>query len=213
MTLDELPPGSLFETASGVRAVKSEYHYQDGGQWQCVLLESGEYAHFPEGNRTRVRAIEVEEIADVVRCKGCVAMGELVRRWRIVWRRRASFWPEEPRREGRCNMGRRGPAPKPRVFRPMNGDRDLRGHRQLEPEGDQPERGAPGMPEWLSAEAKREWRRIVPDLDAVGALCRVDRAALAAYCQAFGELADAIRIVEREGRILDVDVFHAKTGR
>lgn len=108
-------------------------------------------------------------------------------------------------------MGRRGPPPKPRVFRPMSGDRDLAGHRNLPPELEY-ERGEPGLPDWLSAEAKREWRRIAPELARVGVLAKVDRAALAAYCQAWAELADAIRIVEREGRIIDVDVFNHKTG-
>ncbi len=60
MTLDELPEGSLFETLDGVLAVKSEYKYSNGrdSQWQCVLLASGEYAHFEEKNRTVVRPID-----------------------------------------------------------------------------------------------------------------------------------------------------------
>lgn len=103
-------------------------------------------------------------------------------------------------------MGQRGPPAKPRVFRPMNGDRDLAGHRQLPPDL-ACERGIPGMPDWLSREAKAEWRRIAPELDRVGVLCKVDRAALAAYCQAWAELADASRLLDREGRIIDVDVF------
>lgn len=103
-------------------------------------------------------------------------------------------------------MGRRGPPAKPRVFRPMNGDRDLAGHRNLPPDL-ACERGEPGMPEWLSAEAKREWRRITPELNRVGVLCKVDRAALAAYCQAFAELADATRMLEKEGRVIESPVF------
>jgi P27 family predicted phage terminase small subunit len=96
----------------------------------------------------------------------------------------------------------------------MNGDRDMAGHRQLAPDL-ACERGVPGMPDWLSREAKAEWRRIAPDLDRVGMLCKVDRAALAAYCQAFAEMADAIRILEKEGRIIDQAVFNKngdKTG-
>lgn len=89
----------------------------------------------------------------------------------------------------------------------MSGDRDMAGHRQLPPDL-ACERGVPGMPEWLSREAKAEWRRIAPELDRVGVLCKVDRAALAAYCQAFAEMADAIRILEKEGRIIDQAVFN-----
>jgi hypothetical protein len=59
LTLEKLPKGAIFETEEGCRAVKSEYHYGNApdSQWQCVLLASGEYAHFPEKNRTRVREI------------------------------------------------------------------------------------------------------------------------------------------------------------
>jgi hypothetical protein len=58
-TLDALRPGALFVTRDGIYAVKSEYRYSGapGSQWQCILLASGEYAHFPEGNKTLVRVV------------------------------------------------------------------------------------------------------------------------------------------------------------
>jgi hypothetical protein len=43
--LHALREGAVFETAEGIRAVKSEYHYPNGGI-ECVLIASGEYAHF-----------------------------------------------------------------------------------------------------------------------------------------------------------------------
>lgn len=57
--LRDLPPGMVFCTQDGVLAVKSEYHNSFGGQCMCVLLESGEYAYFTDGNNTLVQAIEV----------------------------------------------------------------------------------------------------------------------------------------------------------
>ena len=53
VTLDDLPCGSVFWVGS-VGAVKSEYKYTNDpdSQWQCVLLASGEYAHFPQKNKT-----------------------------------------------------------------------------------------------------------------------------------------------------------------
>jgi hypothetical protein len=62
-TLGELRPGAVFVTKDGVLAVKSEYRYgnEPGSQCQCVLLASGEYAHFAAKNETEVREIFVED--------------------------------------------------------------------------------------------------------------------------------------------------------
>lgn len=61
VTLDELPPGCVFVTQDGVLAVKSEYKYNGefNSQWRCILLASGEYAHFEQGNSTLVAAVEI----------------------------------------------------------------------------------------------------------------------------------------------------------
>lgn len=59
-TLDKLRPGAVFTTEDRVKAVKSEYKYGDGTtQWECILLASGEFAHFPKKNQTKVRQIIV----------------------------------------------------------------------------------------------------------------------------------------------------------
>lgn len=61
VTLNELRPGAVFITEDGKKAVKSEYRSgnERDPQWECILLASGEYAWFPEGNNTRVRQIIV----------------------------------------------------------------------------------------------------------------------------------------------------------
>ena len=41
-------------------------------------------------------------------------------------------------------------------------------------------------PRFLNRHARNEWKRIVPELDALGLFTKVDRASLAAYCQAYG---------------------------
>ncbi len=76
-TLQALPVGAVFETLTGTRAVKSEYHYSDEyPAIQCVLLASGEYAHFsPHGSTGFERAERhnntiVREIAVVTRKEG-----------------------------------------------------------------------------------------------------------------------------------------------
>lgn len=55
-TLDGIRKGAVFATEDGVYATKTEYKYGDeaGSQWMCILLESGEFAHFPDKNKTIV---------------------------------------------------------------------------------------------------------------------------------------------------------------
>ena len=62
VTLDDLRTGAIFVTKKGTYAAKSEYRYSNdpGSQWQCILLASGEFAHFPEKNRTLVREVKGE---------------------------------------------------------------------------------------------------------------------------------------------------------
>lgn len=45
----------------------------------------------------------------------------------------------------------------------------------------------PPCPQHLGAEARAEWKRIGPHLVTAGLVTEMDRAALAAYCQAWGE--------------------------
>jgi hypothetical protein len=63
-TLGELRAGAVFEDEAGVRAVKT-CHSSIGPprecEFICYLLSSGDCAHFPEKNRTRVREIPVGE--------------------------------------------------------------------------------------------------------------------------------------------------------
>ena len=57
--LRNLREGAVFETKSGIKAVKSEYVYSNhpDSQCQCILLASGEYAHFDKGNDEWVREL------------------------------------------------------------------------------------------------------------------------------------------------------------
>lgn len=59
-TLGQLRPGAVFVTRENVYAVKSEYLNGDLLQCECVLLESGEYAWFKDGDQTIVKEVQVE---------------------------------------------------------------------------------------------------------------------------------------------------------
>ena len=101
-------------------------------------------------------------------------------------------------------MAKSGPPPKPTRLKILNGNPGKRKINKREPI---PAPGIPTCPTWLSAEAKVEWRRIVPRLSELQLLTRMDRAAFAAYCQAWAELREATRILEAEGRVLDEKVW------
>lgn len=59
------------------------------------------------------------------------------------------------------------------------------------PNEPQPDPEIPTPPAWLDGEALVEWERITPLLLKLGLVSQLDRADLVAYCQAWGELADA----------------------
>lgn len=61
------------------------------------------------------------------------------------------------------------------------------------------EPGAPSAPSTLCREAKAEWNRIVPELNRTGLLAKVDRGALAAYCDAWAKWNEARRLLDAEG--------------
>lgn len=68
VTIGELECGAVFETRDGIRAVKSEYRYSNAphAQCLCVLVASGEYAHFDLRNEEPVRELRIlaaDEIA------------------------------------------------------------------------------------------------------------------------------------------------------
>jgi P27 family predicted phage terminase small subunit len=65
----------------------------------------------------------------------------------------------------------------------------------------------PEAPEWLSEEARAEWDRVLPGLTRLDLLKPEDRAALAAYCEAWATFRQASELVQREGL-----TFEAKQG-
>lgn len=58
---------------------------------------------------------------------------------------------------------------------------------------------APKCPKWLSGEARREWRRVVPALEKLGLLSELDGAALEAYVSTYGRMVRAERDIAENG--------------
>src|SRR2546430_3969966 len=67
------------------------------------------------------------------------------------------------------------------------------------------ERGTPVVPIWLPAEARAEWNRVVPELERLGLLKRIDGAALTAYCMSWHRFVESSAIVAREGMVIQDD--------
>lgn len=81
-------------------------------------------------------------------------------------------------------MGARGPKPLPANVLALRGSskylRDRVESGQVEPEVE-----IPDCPRHLLKEARKEWKRITPELEKLGLVAKLDRTALALYCQEF----------------------------
>lgn len=89
-----------------------------------------------------------------------------------------------------------GPPPKPTRIKELNGNP---GQRPLNKDEPKPRQGAPKPPPHLTGEALAEWGRIVPELDRIGLLTKVDRAYLIAYCEAWATFDEARQQISRDG--------------
>ena len=97
-------------------------------------------------------------------------------------------------------MKRPGGRPKPTSLKILEGNPGKRPINTLEP---QPDSTIPKCPAWLDAEAKRQWKRLAPELARLGLLTSVDGESLAAYCQAWSELRSATELLQKEGRVVE----------
>ena len=98
-------------------------------------------------------------------------------------------------------MGRRGPPPKPTSLRILNGNAAKRPLNDREP---QPRLGTPHCPDWLSDEAKKAWRRLVPELRAMKVLTIADADALAAYCHTYARWREAEEFISKHGLVYPI---------
>ncbi len=101
-------------------------------------------------------------------------------------------------------MGLRGPAPKPRAVRELEGNPSKRPLNPLEP---QPRPKRPKCPAHLDDVAKREWRRLVPILERMKLLTEADEISLANLCLQYGTLIKAQQLLQKSGLL-----FKTKSG-
>jgi P27 family predicted phage terminase small subunit len=92
--------------------------------------------------------------------------------------------------------GRSGRKPKPTHLKLLEGNPGKRPINTREPK---PPPVTPTCPRHLSDDAKKEWRRVTPLLDTLGLLTKIDRAALAMYCEAWGRWVQAEEALRKFG--------------
>ena len=93
----------------------------------------------------------------------------------------------------------RGRRPKPTRLKVLTGNP---GRRPLNVNEPRPEVVVPDCPVELGSVARKEWDRLVGDLAALRILTSLDRAALAAYCGAYGMWAEATEAIQKFGTMV-----------
>ena len=83
-------------------------------------------------------------------------------------------------------MGSRGPKPLPANVHLLRGNASKKPLAALFDEF-RPEVDIPDSAPWMWPEAKKEWKRITPELERYGLVSHLDRAVLIMYCQAWAE--------------------------
>jgi len=87
-------------------------------------------------------------------------------------------------------MGQRGPKPLPANVHMLRGNPSKKSAAELRGTL-APEVEIPAPPKHLRAEALKEWKRISVELEKLGLIANIDRAALSLYCTSWGRHVDA----------------------
>ena len=93
----------------------------------------------------------------------------------------------------------RGRRPKPTRLKVLSGNPGKRALNMNEPK---PDAEIPECPVELGPVARKEWDRLVVQLGALRLLTQLDRAALAAYCGAYGMWAEATEAIQKYGTMV-----------
>jgi len=92
--------------------------------------------------------------------------------------------------------------PKPTALRILEG---VPGHHPLNLNEPKPKKANPECPDWLEDEAKKEWFRIVPELERLGLLTVIDVTALIGYCQSWARFIEAEKYLSEHDTCFETD--------
>ena len=93
----------------------------------------------------------------------------------------------------------KGRKPTPTPLRLANGNP---GRRPVPKDEPKPDVEVPTCPDHLSDTAKTEWERLTKELARLGMVSRIDRAALAVLCQAWGRWLEAEEKIKEHGAVI-----------
>ena len=97
-------------------------------------------------------------------------------------------------------MATKGRKPLPTALKKLEGDRG-KGRRPINEHEPTPPKGVIKCPSWLLPEAKKEWKRLAPSLEAMGVLTIWDIESFSAYCQAYARWKEAEEFITQHGSI------------
>ena len=98
-------------------------------------------------------------------------------------------------------MGKRGPRPTPSKILEARGSWRA-GTNEAEPQPEQAINVKP--PSWLKAEARGFWIALVPELERLGLLTKIDLAALSRYCTAWAQWREAEKFIAENGFVYTI---------
>lgn len=100
---------------------------------------------------------------------------------------------------GGVAMGRRGPPPTPTPILRLRGSKLVyQRDKQTEAKGSP---GVPDCPDWLDEDGKAAWEQLVPQLQSMGVLTRIDGNALARYCKLWARWRKAEAFIDQHGEV------------
>ena len=97
-------------------------------------------------------------------------------------------------------MGKRGPAPTPSAILKLRGSWRADANK-AEPK---PKAGRPKCPAWLDAYGKAAWKQLVPQLDEMGVLAKIDAQALTLLCQTWAKWRRAEEMIQKHGEVYPI---------
>lgn len=96
----------------------------------------------------------------------------------------------------------RGRKPTPTHLKVLRGNP---GKRKINTKEPKPKPVAPKCPKWMGPVGRKEWRRVVPELERLGLLTVVDGAALEGYCRAYEQWVEAEKFMREHGTIFKTE--------